>query len=137
MITYREERLSADTYIDFLKKTDLGSQYPKERFRERIEKLVQNVSISLVARDGEIIVGVLFGLTDFSYWLYVVREYEGQGIGRSLMKKAHELAGGEKDIAVYLIANENVIPFYKKLGMKLSDDVMQYNKIEWTEFTVE
>ncbi|MGI5969804.1 MAG: GNAT family N-acetyltransferase [Lachnospiraceae bacterium] len=142
MITYREERLSADTYIDFLKKTDLGSQYPKERFRERIEKLVQNVSISLVARDGEIIVGVLFGLTDFSYWLYVtdlgvVREYEGQGIGRSLMKKAHELAGGEKDIAVYLIANENAIPFYKKLGMKLSDDVMQYNKIEWTEFTVE
>lgn len=142
MITYREERLSADTYIDFLKKTDLGLQYPKERFRERIEKLVQNVSISLVARDGEIIVGVLFGLTDFSYWLYVtdlgvVREYEGQGIGRSLMKKAHELAGGEKDIAVYLIANENAIPFYKKLGMKLSDDVMQYNKIEWTEFTVE
>lgn len=142
MITYREERLSADTYIDFLKKTDLGSQYPKERFRERIEKLVQNVSISLVARDGEIIVCVLFGLTDFSYWLYVtdlgvVREYEGQGIGRSLMKKAHELAGGEKDIAVYLIANENAIPFYKKLGMKLSDDVMQYNKIEWTEFTVE
>jgi hypothetical protein len=142
LITYREERLSADTYIDFLKKTDLGSQYPKERFRERIEKLVQNVSISLVARDGEIIVGVLFGLTDFSYWLYVtdlgvVREYEGQGIGRSLMKKAHELAGGEKDIAVYLIANENAIPFYKKLGMKLSDDVMQYNKIEWTEFTVE
>ena len=142
MITYREERLSADTYIDFLKKTDLGSQYPNERFRERIEKLVQNVSISLVARDGEIIVGVLFGLTDFSYWLYVtdlgvVREYEGQGIGRSLMKKAHELAGGEKDIAVYLIANENAIPFYKKLGMKLSDDVMQYNKIEWTEFTVE
>lgn len=142
MITYREERLSADTYIDFLKKTDLGSQYPKDRFRERIEKLVQNVSISLVARDGEIIVGVLFGLTDFSYWLYVtdlgvIREYEGQGIGRSLMKRAHELAGGEKDIAVYLIANENAIPFYEKLGMKLSDDVMQYNKIEWTEFTVE
>ena len=141
-IKIQEERLSAEEYIDFLKRTDLGSQYPKERFRERIEKLVQNVSISLVARDGEIIVGVLFGLTDFSYWLYVtdlgvVREYEGQGIGRSLMKKAHELAGGEKDIAVYLIANENAIPFYKKLGMKLSDDVMQYNKIEWTEFTVE
>ena len=30
--------------------------------------------------------------------LGVDREYEGQGIGRSLMKKAHELAGGEKDI---------------------------------------
>ena len=57
------------------------------------------------------IVGVLFGLTDYAYWLYVTdlgvdRDYEGQGIGRRLMKTAHELAGGEKDIAVYLIAND-------------------------------
>lgn len=142
MIKYTEERLTPEAYIEFLARTNLGSQYPKERFEERIKKLVVNVSISLVARDEDKIVGVLFGLTDFAYWLYVTdlgvdREYEGQGIGRTLMKKAHEIAGGEKDIAVYLIANENAIPFYEKLGMKLSDDVMQYNKIEWTEFTVE
>lgn len=142
MIAYTEEKLNADSYIEFLSRTNLGSQYPKERFSERIHKLVKNASISLVARDGAKIVGVLFGLTDFAYWLYVTdlgvdRDYEGRGIGRTLMKKAHELAGGEKDIAVYLIANENAIPFYEKLGMKLSDDVMQYNKIEWTDFTVE
>ena len=53
------------------------------------------------------------------------------------MKTAHELAGGEKNIAVYLIANENAIPFYEKHGMKKSDDVMQYNHIEWTDFTVQ
>ena len=35
-ITYKEERISADEYIDFLKRTNLGSQYPKERFYERI-----------------------------------------------------------------------------------------------------
>ena len=141
-ITYNEERLSSTEYIDFLKRTNLGSQYPKERFSERIEKLVRNVSISLVARDeSKKIVGVLFGLTDFCYWLYVTdlgvdRNYEGQGIGSTLMRRAHEIAGGEKDIAVYLIANENAIPFYEKLGMKLAGDVMEYNKIEWTEFTV-
>lgn len=138
-----EQRLSPKEYIDFLKRTNLGSQYPKERFEERIAKLVKNVSISLIAKnENEKIVGVLFGLTDFAYWLYVTdlgvdREYEGQGIGRRLMKTAHELAGGEKDIAVYLIANENAIPFYEKLGMEKADDVMQYNKIEWTGFTVE
>lgn len=53
------------------------------------------------------------------------------------MKAAHEKAGGEKDITVYLIANENAVPFYEKLGMKKADDVMQYNRIEWTEFTVQ
>lgn len=142
-IIIREERLSPEEYIDFLKRTNLGSQYPKERFRERIAKLVTTVSISLVARNEEdVVVGVLFGLTDFAYWLYVTdlgvdRAYTGQGIGRRLMKTAHEIAGGEKDIAVYLIANENAVPFYEKLGMKKSVDVMQYNKIEWTEFVVE
>jgi hypothetical protein len=34
-----------------------------------------------------------------------------------------------------LTANENAIPFYEKLGMKKADDVMQYNHMEWTEFT--
>ena len=121
----------------------MGAQYPKERFEERIAKLVKNVSISLIARNGNgIIVGVLLGLTDFVYWLYVTelgvdRTYERQGIGKHLMKTAHDIAGGEKDIAVYLIANENAVPFYEKLGMKKADDVMQYNHIEWTEFTVQ
>lgn len=142
-ITISSERISADVYIDFLKRTDLGSQYPKERFRERIEKLVANVSISIVARnENDLIVGVLFGLTDFAYWLYVTdlgvdRDYERQGIGRRLMKAALEAAGGEKDIAVYLIANDNAVPFYEKLGMKRADEVMKYNHIEWTEFTVQ
>ena len=142
-IRIREERLTAAEYTDFLKRTDLGSQYPKERFDERIARLVQTVSISLTARDEQdTIVGVLFALTDYAYWLYVTdlgvdRAYTKQGIGRALMKTAHEIAGGEKDIAVYLIANENAVPFYEKLGMKKADDVMQYNKIEWTEFTVE
>jgi len=138
-----EERISANEYIDFLKRTDLGSQYPKERFENRIAKLVKTVSISLVARnESGTVVGALFGLTDFAYWLYVTdlgvdRAYTGQGIGRQLMKTAHEIAGGEKNIAVYLIANENAVGFYEKLGMKKSDDVMQYNKIEWTDFVVE
>ena len=142
-IRIREERITATDYIDFLKRTDLGSQYPKERFEERISKLVGNVTISLIARnENGLIVGALFGLTDYVYWLYITdlgvdRDYERQGIGKRLMKTAHDIAGGEKDIAVYLIANENAVPFYEKFGMKKADDVMQYNHIEWTEFTVE
>ena len=143
MITIRSEKLTPEEYTDFLKRTDLGSQYPKERFDERIPRLLENATISLAARnDKNSIVGVLLGLTDFAYWLYITdlgvdRNYERQGIGRRLMKQAHEMAGEEKDIAVYLIANEHAIPFYEKLGMKKADDVMQYNHIEWTEFRVE
>ena len=101
-IRIENTRICAEEYIDFLRRTDLGSQYPKERFEERIATLVESVSISLVARNKEgLAVGVLFGLTDFAYWLYVTdlgvdRAYEGQGIGRRLMQTAHEMAGGER-----------------------------------------
>ena len=142
MIEIGSERLTPAEYVDFLKRTDLGSQYPRERFEERIPKLLRNVSVSLAARNEDgLLVGALLGLTDFAYWLYVTdlgvdRDYERRGIGRALMKKALEMAGGEKDIAVYLIANENAVPFYEKLGMEQADEVMKYSHIDWTEFTV-
>ena len=143
MIGINSERLTPEEYIDFLKRTDLGAQYPRERFEARIPKLLENASISLAARDDEgRLVGALLGLTDYAYWLYVTdlgvdRSFLRQGIGRRLMRAALDLAGGEKDIAVYLIANEAAVPFYEKLGMKRADDVMKYNHIEWTEFTVQ
>ena len=116
-----KERISSIEYIEFLKRTDLGSQYPKERFEERIAKLVDHVSISLVARNRDNhIVGILFGLTDYAYWLYVTdlgvdRDYLHQGIGTELTETAHSLADGKNDVAVYLVANENAISFYEKL----------------------
>ena len=138
-----EHRFSAEEYIEFLRRTDLGAQYPRERFAERIGRLVQNASISLAAvdEDGRV-AGALLGLTDFAYWLYVTdlgvdRTMTGQGIGRRLMQRAHALAGGERDIAVYLVANDRAVPFYESLGMGKAEDVMAYNHIEWTPFCVE
>lgn len=139
----QEERLTAAEYIEFLKKTDLGSQYPKERFTERIATLVKKASISLVARSksGQIL-GVCFGITDFAYWLFitdlgVVREYTGHGLGTALVKKMHQLAGGEENIILYTCYNENALGFYEKLGMTKPDDVLVLNRIQWTGFTVE
>lgn len=142
-IEIKEERIGTKEYIEFLKHSDLGAQYPKERFEERIEKLVNSVPVSLIARNEEgIITGVLFALTDYAYWMFVTdlgvdRNYERQGIGRRLMETALQLAGGEKNIAVYLVYNEEAFTFYEKLGFKKADDVIAYNHIEWTSFKVE
>lgn len=142
-MTIQSERLTIAEYIDFLKRSDLGAQYPLEHFETRVARVLQNASISLAARDADgRLVGVLLGLTDFAYWLFVTdlgvdRAYARQGIGTRLMRAAHEAAGGEKEIAVYLVANENAVPFYEKLGMEKADDVMAYNRIDWTSFTVQ
>ena len=143
MYTIRQERLTPEAYIGFLRRTDLGSQYPKERFHERIATLVEKASISLTARDdaGDLI-GVGFGITDFAYWLFitdlgVVREWTGKGVGRALVQEMHKLAGGEDNIIMYTCANENATGFYEKLGMTKPEDVYVLNRIAWTDFTVE
>ncbi len=135
-IQYREERLTSEEYIAFLKRTDLGSQYPKERFEERIDRLLKNASICLTARDeNRLLVGALLAITDFAYWLFVTdlgvdRSFVRLGIGKTLMKKALSLAGGEKDIIMYTCANENAVGFYEKFGMQKAGDVMVYNHAE-------
>ena len=142
MITIQPERLTASEYIAFLACTDLGSQYPAERFEARIAKLVANAPISLAARDESgRLVGALLGITDFAYWLFVTdlgvdRDCVNQGVGRRLMAAALEAAGGADDIIVYTCANENAVGFYEKLGMQPARDVMVYNRVQWTDFTV-
>ena len=142
MIAIAPERLTAEAYIEFLRRTDLGSQYPAERFNARIARLVNSVPISLTARDGDRLVGVLFGITDFAYWLFITdlgvdRDYVHRGIGRRLMDAALDMAGGAEDIIMYTCANENAVGFYEKLGMRPASDVMVYNRAQWTDFTVE
>jgi GNAT superfamily N-acetyltransferase len=61
----------------------------------------------------------------------------GQGIGTALVKKLHELAGGEENIIMYTCFKENAYGFYEKLGMSKPNDVVVLNKAEWTDFTVE
>ena len=142
MIAIAPERLTAEAYIEFLRRTDLGSQYPAERFTARIARLVKSVPIRLTARDGNRLVGVLFGITDFAYWLFITdlgvdRDYVHRGIGRRLMDAALDMAGGAEDIIMYTCANENAVGFYEKLGMRPASDVMVYNRAQWTDFTVE
>ena len=138
----QSERISAEEYVEFLTRTDLGMQYPKERFAARIQKLVKNAAISLTAREesGKII-GVLFAVTDFAYWMFVTdlgvdREHTKKGIGKRLMETALEIAGGERNIIVYTCANRDAVGFYEKLGMKPSTDVMELNRVGWTDFVV-
>ncbi|MBQ2750159.1 MAG: GNAT family N-acetyltransferase [Clostridia bacterium] len=143
-IVIQSERLTAKEYIEFLRHTDLGHQYPKERFENRIATLVEKTAISLTVRNEDgLLVGVLFAITDFSYWMFLTdlgirREYVKRGIGKALVERAIEEAGGLENIIVYTCANDKAIPFYKKLGMEQGPkDVFVLNQVDWTDFVVE
>ncbi|MBN2048422.1 MAG: GNAT family N-acetyltransferase [Anaerolineaceae bacterium] len=136
------ERLTADEYLEYLCRTDLGSQYPRENFLQRIDILMENYDVSATARDDDgRLVGVGLGITDFAYFLFVTdlsvdRALVGQGIGKELLRMLHEAAGGEDDIIMYTDSASNAIGFYEKSGMKNYPSLMAKDCKAWTEFTV-
>jgi GNAT superfamily N-acetyltransferase len=143
MITYNDsEMLEFDEYIDFLKRTDLGSQYPKQRFEERIRKVLKRVDVCITARNEDgLLVGICFGLTDFVYFLFLTdlgvdRDYTRQGIGKRLVALAHEKAGGEDDITVTTISHDDALGFYESCGLRPKPDLVVKYCREWEDFTV-
>ena len=73
MVTFFDtDNLEFEEYIDFLKRRDLGSQYPKQNFENRIRTLLKNVDICMTARDQKgLLIGICFGITDFAYFLFL------------------------------------------------------------------
>ena len=144
MISYHiNEYIDFNEYKDFLKRTNLGSQYPKENFKDRVEKLLKNRSISITARnEKKLLIGICFGLSDFSYFLFLTdlgvdRNFEGQGIGKKMINHAQIEAGGEDDIIVVVLSNEKAVKFYKKLGYRKDSDLLLIPCKIWTDFIVE
>ncbi|MBW4578114.1 MAG: GNAT family N-acetyltransferase [Tildeniella nuda ZEHNDER 1965/U140] len=143
MITYREnENLSFEEYYDFLKRSDLGGQYPKERFEERIRRLLVQRSIAITARNDEgKLIGIAFGITDFVYFLFVTdlgvdRTYAKQGIGSELLIRIQDAVGGADDITVVTVAHETAAGFYEKCGY-VSEDCLFWKPCQlWGEFKV-
>ena len=139
---YSDENISFEEYHDFLKRTDLGSQYPKERFKERVSKTLANRSISITARDeNKRLVGACFGLSDFAYFLFLTdlgvdRNHERLGIGKELIRRAQDKAGGEDDICVVTVANDNAIAFYEKHGYRSGKDILWKPCKVWTEMVI-
>jgi GNAT superfamily N-acetyltransferase len=138
---HTDERLQFDEYIGFLRCTDLGRQYPKARFRERISRLLATANVVVTARDGGRLVGVCMGLSDLAYYLQVTdlgvdTSYQRRGIGRRLLELAHEFAGGADEITVLLIANSRAVPFYRTCGLSPMEKVMGKEARVWERFEV-
>lgn len=144
MVVYSEaERLTFEEYFEFLKRTDLGSQYPRHNFEERVTRVLSEIDICITARNPEgLLVGMCFGLTDFAYFLFLTdlgvdRDYVKQGIGRKLVALAHKKAGGETDITITTIANHEAFGFYNSCGLTNTEDLFAKFCTEWDEFVIE
>jgi GNAT superfamily N-acetyltransferase len=143
MVQYSDsENLTYEAYIDFLRRTDLGSQYPKANFEPRIRRLLTQTDVCITARNADgLLIGVCLGLTDFAYFLFVTdlgvdRDYVRHGIGKELIARVHAKAGGEDDITMTTISHDDALGFYASCGLTNKPDlVVKYCRV-WEDFVV-
>ena len=97
-ITYRTDAaLTAPAVADLFHSS--GIRRPVDDL-DRIQRMLDNASLTLTAWDGEKLVGIARALTDFSYCSYlsdlaVRAEYQRKGIGKELLARLRAILGDE------------------------------------------
>ena len=88
---------------------------------KRIKRMVENANLTICAKDGENLVGILRAVTDFSYCCYVSdiavdKKYQRLGIGKKLLKTAQKSLGNE--VMILLLSAPKAESFYSHIGME-------------------
>jgi GNAT superfamily N-acetyltransferase len=114
-----EPGLTADEFIDILERSTLAERRPVAD-RPVIERMLANADIVVAARDGLRLVGVSRAISDFGFCTYlsdlaVDQAYQGQGIGRELIRRTHEAAG--RGTTLILLAAPKAESYYPHIGM--------------------
>jgi GNAT superfamily N-acetyltransferase len=120
-VTYQSEALFPDEFVDALRRAGLAGRRPVGD-PERIRRMVEGADLTITARDGLKLVGVARSLTDFAWCCYlsdlaVDRDYQGRGIGRELIRRTREAAGGDA-VSVILLAEPDATGFVPEAGME-------------------
>lgn len=122
MLSYRyqlEPDLSAEDFVDLLVRSTLAERRPVDD-RATIEAMLRNADLVVTARRDDQLVGVSRAITDFAYCTYlsdlaVDEAYQGEGIGRELVRRTHEAAGLQTTLI--LLAAPKAQTYYPHIGM--------------------
>lgn len=120
MIEYGlEPDLSVDEFIDVLVRSTLGERRPVND-RARMQGMLDHADVVVTARAEGRLVGISRAITDFSFCTYlsdlaVDQDFQGQGIGRELIRRTHEAAGF--DTGLVLLAAPKAQTYYPHIGM--------------------
>ena len=119
MITYRTGNdLNLDDVIALYRACSLGERRPVDD-RERFALMLRHANLVITAWDGELLVGIARGFSDFSYVTYLsdlaVRDsHQKQGMGKELLRRTQQ-AGGPNTYLT-LLAAPLAVDYYPQIG---------------------
>lgn len=116
-----EDELPPAEFLDVLMRSGLAQRRPVNQ-PERIATMLRNANLMVAARDaGGLLIGVSRCLTDFAYVCYcsdlaVDRKWQGQGVGRELIRRSREAAG--EGATFLLLSAPGVETYYLRSGFE-------------------
>lgn len=123
-IIYQQELgLPVAEFIAVLEASTLAERRPIED-TARMDLMLRQADLILTARCEGRLIGIARTLTDYSYSTYladlaVAQAFQGQGIGRELIRLTHEAAGLHTNLI--LIAAPGARSYYPHIGMAAHD----------------
>jgi GNAT superfamily N-acetyltransferase len=116
-----EPSLTPEEFIDVLRRSTLAERRPVDQ-PDTMAGMLAHADIVLTARDeSDLLVGISRAVTDFHYCTYlsdlaVDAAYQGQGIGRELIRRTHEAAGLKTRLV--LLSAPAAQTYYPHIGMR-------------------
>jgi GNAT superfamily N-acetyltransferase len=116
-----EPDLSAVEFVDVLRRSTLAERRPVDD-SAAIAAMLSHADLLVTARsDVGLLIGVSRALTDFSFCTYlsdlaVDQSFQGQGIGRELIRRTHEAAG--LSTTLILLAAPKAQTYYPHIGLE-------------------
>lgn len=118
--------LEPDEFISVLERSGLAERRPVDQ-PKRIKAMVENSNLIVCARNSAgLLVGVSRAVTDYSYCCYlsdlaVDQAFQGLGIGKELVRRTHEAAGG-KTVSLILLSAPGAMSYYPNAGFDKADN---------------
>jgi GNAT superfamily N-acetyltransferase len=118
-----EPDLDVAEFADVLVRSTLAERRPMDR-PDLLRGMLAHADIIATARCNGRLVGISRAITDYSYCTYlsdlaVDRAFQGQGIGRELIRRTHDAAG--KHTSLILLAAPKARTYYPHIGMESHD----------------
>lgn len=109
-----------DEALALYRATNLGARRPVDD-PVRMQRMFDRANLVVTAYEENRLVGLSRAMSDFGWVCYLadllVHEgWQGRGIGKELIRRTHEAAGGEDDITLVLISAPQAMSFYDAAG---------------------
>jgi len=123
MISYRTGKdVDLDEMIELYVDSTLGARRPVDD-RQRMARMLEEADLVITAWEEDLMVGISRCVTDWVYCTYlsdlaVRADYQGQGIGKELVRLTREAT---PDATVILLAAPAAVDYYPKIGMTRHD----------------